>query len=69
MLNSGASKPRVKGRPGPPGPPLDPCLLSGGVYPGMCLPQCMLGYNPPPPVDRKTDRCKNIMLPQLRCRR
>ena len=27
MLNFGASKPRVKGGPGPPGPPLDPHLL------------------------------------------
>ena len=26
MLNFGASKPRVKGGPGPPGPPLDPRL-------------------------------------------
>ena len=26
MLNFGASKPRVKGGPGPPGPPLDPHL-------------------------------------------
>ena len=27
MLNFGASKPRVRGGPGPPGPPLDPHLL------------------------------------------
>ena len=26
MLNFGASKPRVRGGPGPPGPPLDPYL-------------------------------------------
>ena len=26
MLNFGTSKPRVKGGPGPPGPPLDPHL-------------------------------------------
>ena len=28
MLNFGASKPRVKGGPRPPGPPLDPHLVS-----------------------------------------
>ena len=28
MLNFGASKPRVRGGPGPPGPPLDPHLKS-----------------------------------------
>ena len=28
MLNFGASKPRVRGGPGPPGPPLDPHLDS-----------------------------------------
>ena len=27
MLNFGASKPRVRGGPGPPGPPLDPHLF------------------------------------------
>ena len=27
-------------------------------------PWCMMGYNPPP-VNRMTDRCKNITLPQL----
>ena len=27
------------------------------------------GYGRPPPVNRMTDRCKNITLPQLRCRR
>ena len=27
MLNFGASKPRVRGGPGPPGPPLDPHLV------------------------------------------
>ena len=30
MLNFGASKPRVRGGPGPPGPPLDPHLKWGG---------------------------------------
>ena len=29
--------------------------------------QCMLGYHPP--VNRITDTCKNITLPQLRCGR
>ena len=29
MLNFGASKPRVRGGPGPPGPPLDPHLQGG----------------------------------------
>ena len=36
MLNFGASKPRVGGGPGPPGPPLDPRLLvivSQAVFP------------------------------------
>ena len=28
--------------------------------------RCMLGYIPPPPVDRITDTCKNITFPQLR---
>ena len=31
-------------------------------------PRCMLGYTPPPHVNRMTDRCKNITLPQLRLR-
>ena len=30
--------------------------------------QCMLGYHPRP-VDRITDACENITLPQLRCGR
>ena len=33
MLNFGASKPRVKGGPGPPGPPLDPHLIIMGDEP------------------------------------
>ena len=33
----------------------------GGVYPGVC------GRHPP--VNRITDMCKNITLPQLRCGR
>ena len=32
MLNFGASKPRVKGGPGPPGPPLDPHLEMSVKY-------------------------------------
>ena len=40
-----------------------------GVVPAQrgCLAQCMLGYTPP--VDRMTDACENITLPQLRCGR
>ena len=48
------------------------CLLrgsaqDGGVCPGWCLPggDVCLGrvcQTPPPPVDRMTDRCKNITL-------
>ena len=51
------------------------CLVWGGLPgPGGCLPgpggglpQCMLGYHPPgtrqtPPVNRMTNRCKNITL-------
>ena len=34
-------------------------LRTGGVCPG--------GMADPPPVNRMTDRCKNITLPQLRC--
>ena len=38
------------------------CL--GGACPGGCLPggvsKHALGLTPPPPVDRMTDRCKNI---------
>ena len=48
-------------------------LPGGGVCPGRSavllgggggLPQCMLGYTPP--VNRLTDACENITLPQLR---
>ena len=39
------------------------CLPKGGVCPGGCLP------GTPTPVNRIRDRCKNITLPQLRCRR
>ena len=41
-----------------------PNLLQGML--GYHL-QCMLGYHPP--VNRITDTCKNITLPQLRCER
>ena len=34
---------------------------------GGCLPQCILGYTPP--LDRMTDACENITLPQLSCGR
>ena len=37
MLNFGASKPRVKGGPGPPGPSLDPRLLNQKTYWLLCL--------------------------------
>ena len=32
--------------------------------PWSCDLWCMLGSQPPPPVNRMTDRCKNITLPQ-----
>ena len=48
-----------------PPPPGD--LLQGML--GYHL-QCMLGYHPAPPsMNRITDTCKNITLPQLRCGR
>ena len=35
-----------------------------------CIPACNGADNPPPPtVNRITDTCKNIALPQLRCGR
>ena len=37
------------------------CLLLGAVYPSM-------HWGRHPPVDRMTDRCKNITFPQLRLR-
>ena len=40
-------------------------VSAGGVYPGV---SAQLG-GVCPPLDRMTDRCKNITLPQLRCRR
>ena len=40
--------------------------LGGGVCPGGCLPSACWDT---PPVDRMTDACKNITLPQLRCGR
>ena len=36
------------------------CVCPGGVSSRGC-------GKPPPPVNRLTDRCKNITLPQLRC--
>ena len=45
-------------------------LPKGGVCPGgcvSCIPVCN-GANTPPPVDRMTDRCKNITFPKLRLR-
>ena len=35
---------------------------------GFCPGGCLLGRSPPPPVNRMTDRCKNITFPQLRLR-
>ena len=40
-------------------------VLEGGVCPSACWDTLI--YTPP--VDRMTDRCKNITLPQLRCGR
>ena len=41
------------------------CLLPGGLLPGgVCSGECL-----PPPMNRMTDRCKNITLPQLHCGR
>ena len=40
--------------------------LGGGCLPrGVCIPACT---GAAPPVDRMTDRCKNITLPQLHVR-
>ena len=46
------------------------CLWSGGYLP-LVLEGCIPAYNgaDPPPVNRVTDTCKNITLPQLHCRR
>ena len=41
------------------------CHLGGLGLPGGCLPR---GCTPPPPMNRMTDRCKNITLPKLRLR-
>ena len=53
------------------------CLLWGGFLlwgvsaQGGCggIPACTEADNPPLPVDRITDACKNITLAQLRCGR
>ena len=56
------------GVPGPRG-----CTWSWWSYlvPGGCTwsGRCTWSGTPPPPVDRITDACKNITLPQLRCGR
>ena len=48
-------------------PPIAVCHLlgDGGAIPRWA-PQEVTSWNPPPPVNRITDRCKNITLPQLR---
>ena len=38
--------------------------VSTCATPYIVWPRCMLLYTPPPPVNRMTDRCKNITLPQ-----
>ena len=54
---------------------LDNCLpgevsAQGGLPRGVCLRGCLpRGVYQTPPMNRMTDRCKNITLPQLRCRR
>ena len=51
------------------------CTVEGGgsaegiVCPGGCLPGGGWCVADPPPMDRMTDTCKNITLPQLRCGR
>ena len=54
-------------------PYLPACTARGGSAPGGLLPggACSGGVSPGgvlplPPVNRMTDRCKNITLPQLR---
>ena len=39
------------------------CLPRVVSLPGECIPACN-GGDSPPPVNRMTDRCKNITLPQ-----
>ena len=52
---------------------LSGCVLSGGggcvLSGGVCFPGGVLGVYPSIPVNRKTDACENITLPQLRCGR
>ena len=39
------------------------CVWSGGcAWSGGGLPQCLVGYHHPTPVNRMTNRCKNITL-------
>ena len=46
--------------------PLHQLSVSTCAAPYIVWPRCMLGYHPtpPPPVNRMTNRCKNITLPQ-----
>ena len=44
-------------------------VSAGKCLPGECVSQHALRQTPPSPVNRMTDRCKNITLPQLRCGR
>ena len=46
--------------------PPSPRLMHAGIH--TPLAQCRLGYTHLPPVNRITDRCKNITFPQLRLR-
>ena len=42
------------------------CLPGRGHLPRGCVSQHTLGQTPLRPVERKTDRCKNITFPQIR---
>ena len=51
------------------------CMAGGGVHGRracggvVCVPgPCVAGIHTPSPVNRITDRCKNITFPQLRLR-
>ena len=60
---------RCSGRPG--GMSAQGCVSAGGVVclpVGVCPGGCLPASNPPP-VDRMTDTCENITLPQLHCGR
>ena len=65
---------RSSSRPGgsPPGTPQDQAPPGPGTPPEQALPPGSRhppGAGTPPPVDRITDACENITLPQLRCGR